>query len=146
VHNHRHPRKPGSQTPYESGFGRVSVHDLVRFTPQEVDQTEEARQVPERSYVSPDDIQVHYTQLVLPRGLLEDRIGCQNVNLPTFRSRYLSQAQDNARGSTEAGIADNVQNSYRFRFFMGEHERRPQARDVDTKPFGVSENNLMQSG
>jgi hypothetical protein len=54
-------------------------------------------------------------------GILKEGIGGQNVNLPTFRSSKIGQAQYDRGGPAKAGVADDVQESHRIRFFTGEH-------------------------
>ena len=41
-------------------------------------------------YLPPDDVHIHQTQTILPHGPLENGIGGENVNLPTFGLGYLT--------------------------------------------------------
>ena len=56
-----------------------------------------------------------HAQTVLPDGLLENRIGGQNIDLPALRLGDLAQAEDDAAGPAEAGVADNVKKLHRIR-------------------------------
>ena len=58
---------------------------------------------------------------MLPYSLLENRIGGENVNLPSLSLGGLAQPEDNSAGPTEAGVADNVEKFDRIRFSTGEH-------------------------
>ena len=57
MHNHRHTREPRRQPSHKSAFD-VCVCTIVAFAPQEAGQADQARQIPERTDLPPDDIQV----------------------------------------------------------------------------------------
>ncbi len=60
------------------------MHNVVVLTSQEVAEANQTGQIPKRTYVAPDNIQVCQAQTLLPHGSLENKIGGENVNLPTL--------------------------------------------------------------
>jgi hypothetical protein len=90
MYDHRNTRETRCQPSNKSSLGRVCVDDSIAFTPQECGQTDEAAQVPQRTYFPPDDIQIYKTQTMLSYSPLENEIGGKNVNLPPLSPSNLT--------------------------------------------------------
>jgi 5-methylcytosine-specific restriction endonuclease McrBC GTP-binding regulatory subunit McrB len=100
------------------------MHDSVLFTPQEIPQPQQTRQIPYRTYLATDHVQVHQAQTVLHDHSLKDWIGSENVNLPSLRLGNLAQPQNDAASPAEAGVAGDMKEPDRFHFLMSEHKQR----------------------
>jgi hypothetical protein len=121
MHDHWSIYEAGCQPSHKSAFGCVGMHNVVVLTSQEVAEANQTGQIPKRSYVAPDNIQVCQAQTMLPYGSLENRICGEYVNLPSLSLGDLAQPEDNAASPTEAGIADNMEELDRAPFSMGKH-------------------------
>ena len=112
VHDDGYTGEAGGKPPDEAALGSMGMHDCIPLTPQELAQTEEAREIPERTDLTPDDVQVDDPEGLPLESLLNAGVSGQNIDLPAFCPRHPAQPIDNRDYSPEARITDYVQDPH----------------------------------
>jgi hypothetical protein len=96
VDNGRNPRVKSGNAADKSRLRGMSMNQVVRIFFQKSIQLMKAAQIAQGTDIPPDHIQIHHADAARPEHLLANRIGRQNVDLPSGLLRHFGERQNNA--------------------------------------------------